>query len=424
MLDLKITDVRALPGDSGFLIDDGKTSILYDSGFAFTGYTVAENIKRELGGRKLDYIFLTHSHYDHALGSAYALKYWPDAKVVAGEYAAKIFKKDSAKAVMRNLDKKFSHASGVTEYDDLIDNLHVDIEVADGDRILAGDMEFLAIHLPGHTRCSTGYYCCDKKLLLGCETIGVYGGGDIVVPSYLVGYKTTMESIKKVKALDIEYILTPHYGILNKEQTKAYVENAEKNAEEVALTISYMAKRGYEKSEIFDYFKDEVVTIKNTIPTAEGAIATAIKETDTTLFGSKCLILGYGKVAKTLAGYLGCFGAKVTIAARKETDRVLASINLLDSMIINELENEIHKYDIIFNTIPVKIIDSHILRKVRNEALIIDLASKPGGVDFKEAELLKKRVVWALGLPGKYAYKTAALYIYDYIINVIKGDEL
>jgi len=255
MLNLKITDVRVLPGDSGFLIDDGKTSILYDSGFAFTGFGVAENIKKVLGERKLDYIFLTHSHYDHALGSAYALQYWPDAKVVAGEYAAKIFKKYSAKVVMRDLDKKFSHASGIAEYDDLIDDLRVDIEVSDGDKILAGDMEFTVIHLPGHTRCSVGYYCRDKKLLLGCETIGVYGGGDIVVPSYLVGYKMTMESIEKVKSLDIEYILTPHYGILDKEQTKAYLANAEKNAKEVALTISDMAKRGCEKSEIFDYFK-------------------------------------------------------------------------------------------------------------------------------------------------------------------------
>ena len=90
MLDLKITDVRALPGDSGFLIDDGTTSILYDSGFAFTGYKLAENIKKALGERELDYIFLTHSHYDHAAGSAYVKKVFPGVKVVAGEYAAKI----------------------------------------------------------------------------------------------------------------------------------------------------------------------------------------------------------------------------------------------------------------------------------------------------------------------------------------------
>lgn len=256
MLNLKVTDVRALPGDSAFLIDDGKTSILYDSGFAFTGYKVAENIKIALGERKLDYIFLTHSHYDHTLGSVYALKYWPDAKVVAGEYAAKIFAKDSAKAVMRDLDRKFAHTSGVTEYEDLIDDLRVDIAVCDGDVVKAGDMEFSVIHLPGHTRCSVGYYCPEKKLLLGCETIGVYGEGDIVVPSYLVGYKMTMESIKKVRALDIDYILTPHYGILDKEQTKIYLKNAEINARDVAEKISEMLKWGSTDKEVFSYFKE------------------------------------------------------------------------------------------------------------------------------------------------------------------------
>ena len=257
MLDLKITDVRALPGDSAFLIDDGKSSILYDSGFAFTGLQVAENIKKVLGERQLDYIFLTHSHYDHALGSAYVSKMYKDVKIVAGEYAAKIFQKDSAKAVMRDLDRKFAHTSGVTEYEDLIDDLRVDITVADGDVIKAGDMEFTAIHLPGHTRCSVGYYCRSKKLLLGSETTGVYGGGDVVVPSYLVGYKMTMESIEKVKALDIEYVLSPHYGILDKEQTKVYMVNAEKSANEVAKTIADMLKRGCSRDEVFGYFKDK-----------------------------------------------------------------------------------------------------------------------------------------------------------------------
>ena len=56
---MKITDVRAVPGDSAFLLDDGKTAILCDTGFAFTGCTVAENIKKALGDRPLDYISMT-----------------------------------------------------------------------------------------------------------------------------------------------------------------------------------------------------------------------------------------------------------------------------------------------------------------------------------------------------------------------------
>lgn len=77
MCALAITDVGTVPGDSGFLIDDGKTAILYDTGFAFTGEKLAENVKGPWGDRPLDYIFLTHSHYDHALGAAYVARAYP-----------------------------------------------------------------------------------------------------------------------------------------------------------------------------------------------------------------------------------------------------------------------------------------------------------------------------------------------------------
>ncbi len=257
MNNIKISDVRVNSGDSAFLIDDGKTAIMYDSGFAFTGYEVADKIKNILGNRELDYIFLTHSHYDHALGSVYALKYWPDAKVVAGEYAAKIFAKPTAKAVMRDLDNKFAKKCGIESYEDLIDELKVDISVCDGDVIKAGDMEFVAINLPGHTKCSIGFYCKEEKLLLGCETIGVFNGVDDVIPSYLVGYKMAMDSIERVEGLDIENILVPHYGILDKAGTKLYLERARQSAVSTTDEIVSMLKAGKAKEEISKFFMDK-----------------------------------------------------------------------------------------------------------------------------------------------------------------------
>lgn len=257
MNEIKIISVREHPGDSAFLIDDGKTSIMYDSGFAFTGYKVADRIKAQLGERNLDYIFLTHSHYDHALGSVYALKYWPDAKVVAGEYAAKIFAKPTAKALMRELDGKFAKVCGIEEYEDLIDDLKVDIPVADGDVIKAGDMEFTALSLPGHTKCSVGFYCKKHKLLLGCESIGVYNGKDDVFPSYLVGYQMSLDSIDKVMSLDIESILVPHYGLIGKEESKFYLKKAKESAIETADTIVQMLKSGSDKEEIRQAIKDK-----------------------------------------------------------------------------------------------------------------------------------------------------------------------
>ncbi len=257
MIDIKVTDVRETPGDSAFLIDDGKTAIMYDSGFAFTGYAVADKIKNILGDRSLDYIFLTHSHYDHALGSVYALKYWPKAKVVAGEYAAKIFEKASAKSLMRDLDKKFAAKCGVDEYEDLIDDLRVDIAAKEGDVICAGDMKFTVINLPGHTRCSIGFYMKENKLLLSSETIGVFDGDKTVLPSYLVGYQMALDSISKVEKLDIENILIPHYGILDKEKTSEYLKAARKSAEDAAMEIVDVLKSGGTKEEAIKLFKDK-----------------------------------------------------------------------------------------------------------------------------------------------------------------------
>lgn len=254
---IKITDIRAHVGDSAFLIDDGKTSIMYDSGFGFTGYAVADKIKSILGERKLDYIFLTHSHYDHAYGAAYALEYWPDAKVVAGEYAAKIFAKPTAKAVMQDLDSKFAKTCGVDSYEDKIDNLRVDIPVAEGDTVKAGDMEFEVINLPGHTKCSVGYYCKEEKLLLSCETIGVFNGKDDVVPSVLVGYNMALESIDKVLALDARKVLAPHYGVLNEDETKIYLGKAKPTLIETTEKMVEMLKSGASKEEVAQMFKDK-----------------------------------------------------------------------------------------------------------------------------------------------------------------------
>ena len=257
MHDLKIYDVRSVQGDAAFLLDDGKTSVLYDSGFAFTGYSVADNIAKVLGDRSLDYIFLTHSHYDHALGSVYVKRRYPDALVVAGEYAAKIFAKDSAKAVMRDLDRKFASKCNVFEYEDLIDELSVDVAVSDGDEIKAGDMTFKAIHLPGHTKCSFGYYLEQNKLLLGSETIGVFAGHFPVVPSYLIGYDITMQSIGKLKNLDIKNILAPHFGILDEETTQKYLIDSEKSARDTAKGILDILKKGGDIAQVIAYFKEK-----------------------------------------------------------------------------------------------------------------------------------------------------------------------
>lgn len=255
MLDLTITDVRVLPGDCAFLLDDGETAVLYDTGFGFTGNGIAEKIQTVLGERKLDYILLTHSHYDHVLGLPYILKLYPEAVVVAGEYVCKIFSKPTARAKMRELDRSAARKEGISDYEDLVDALKVDLAVKDGDSIVCGNMVFRAVGLPGHTKCSIGFYLEENGLLLGVETLGVYFGCGEYLPNYLVGYEMTLESYRKARALNPQQLLIPHYGVVDHEEAMAFLEGSERCAVETAMRIKEILSSGGSKRDAFDYFK-------------------------------------------------------------------------------------------------------------------------------------------------------------------------
>lgn len=253
---ISVTDVRSNPGDSAFLIDDGKTAILYDSGFGFTGFAIAQNIKAVLKDRSLDYILLTHSHYDHALASAYIRRIFPSVKIVAHAYAAYVFTRPGAIQTMKQLDKSNARQCGFKDYEFLGDELRVDIPVTDGDIIHAGDMDFEVLGLEGHTRCSVGFYCRQKRLLLSSETLGVYDGKTTITASFLVGYACTMKSIDKVLALDIKHVIAPHLGLLTMQQTQFYLGNIRQANLDVAQFIACHIRAGESTECIIEAFKD------------------------------------------------------------------------------------------------------------------------------------------------------------------------
>lgn len=267
-MNFHITDVRSHGGDASFLVDDGKTSILYDTGFGFTGNAIAENVKAALGERSLDYIFLTHSHYDHALGSAYVLRHYPNAKVVAGKHAADVFRREGAKRLMKTLDANFAKECGVTDYEFLGDELRVDIAVEDGDTVRAGDKEFQVLYLPGHTRCCVGYYCAEEGLLLANETLGVFNGKDTIMPLYLVSYADSIASIERIEKLPISSIVAPHCGLLDEAQTKYYLANMKSAATQTAAWIRDSLKKGISEEEIMAAYKQKYWTgyIRNIYP--------------------------------------------------------------------------------------------------------------------------------------------------------------
>lgn len=171
-------------------------------------------------------------------------------------------------------------------------------------------------------------------------------------------------------------------------------------------------------NEIIDVLKFEELTILNSIPSAEGAIQVAMENSLITLHNSNCLVLGFGRIGKILSKMLLGFGANVFCEARKTQDIAWIKAYGYSPIHLNELDENLSKFDFIFNTIPHVILDKNNLNFIKKECVIIDLASKPGGIDFEEANKLGLQTHWALGLPGKVAPKTAAKYIYEIIKNL------
>lgn len=191
------------------------------------------------------------------LGSAYVLRSYPEAKVVAGNYASGIFKRDGAKKTMKELDRKYAASCGVTEYEFLADELRTDICVKEGDIIHAGEMEFEVLDLPGHTKCSIGFYSRENGFFLSSETLGVYDGKSVILPSYLVSYSSSIKSIDKVSKLKIKNILMPHLGMLNQEQTDFFLNNMKSDSEKIAQDILKSILLGKTNNEIVDKFKQK-----------------------------------------------------------------------------------------------------------------------------------------------------------------------
>lgn len=170
---------------------------------------------------------------------------------------------------------------------------------------------------------------------------------------------------------------------------------------------------------IYDYFHREELAVQNAVPTSEGAIQLAMEELPVTISGAHCLITGYGRIGKVLSRLLIALGADVTVAARKFADLSWAEAQGCSPMEISQLSHA-GDFDVIFNTVPSLLFDREILAKMNKNTLLIDLASRPGGVDFNAAADLQIKTIWALSLPGRVAPKSAGQIIKNTILNMIK----
>lgn len=217
------------------------------------------------------------------------------------------------------------------------------------------------------------------------------------------GIIETVFSNEEVKLTDALLTSTPPHCVIYSGITNSYLDKIVESTQRKLVLL----------------FERDDVAIYNSIPTVEGTIMMAIQHTDTTIHGSSIAVLGLGRVGMSVARTFAALGAQVKVGARKTADLARITEMGLTPFTLENIHEEIKEVDICINTVPHLIVTSKVIANMPAHTLIIDLASKPGGTDFRYAEKRGIKALLAPGLPGIVAPKTAGQIIANVLSQLI-----
>ena len=211
----------------GNLLIGEKYSALFDCGMSFCADITIQKIKDALKGRPLDYLFITHTHYDH-IGSLPCLrKEWSSLKLVTSQAGAAVLLKDTPRRVIRELSAVAANEyKGKFDASYSDDDFHADIIVKEDDIISLGDLSIKILETPGHTRDALSFFIPELELLITSESTGILLPDDNVYPLYLTSYTDTVNSIEKCRKIPYKYLSLPHKGIADEKDANVFFDHS------------------------------------------------------------------------------------------------------------------------------------------------------------------------------------------------------
>ena len=195
---------------------------------------------------------------------------------------------------------------------------------------------------------------------------------------------------------------------------------AEALLEQVAPHALIMAGAGLAESpRVKRYGDDPLFAQRNAEISAEAAVYEMMQRTGRMLDEQHVLVMGYGLFARAIVWRLKALGARVWVAARREKCRQAAMQDGAQAIDFSQIVQLAPQMQVVMNTVPSVVVGPMELACFPDDALLMELASPPYGIDLSAAVDLEKNVVVLPGLPARYAPVSAAKALKEAVMRQI-----
>lgn len=209
----------------------------------------------------LNYIFITHAHFDHLGTIPYLKQKFPNVKIIAGSDTVKLLNKDDTIEKLFELNRDSALALG-QEFSLSLnvwkDALKIDEVLNEGDEIDLGDgVHVKAIYTPGHTKDCMSYYIKPDGVLVSGDAVGAYGGRDFVTPTFSNNLTDYLSSLSKIENLEIKILSLGHSGVLSGDLVGRFISELANSAKKLSNEIVEREEEGATVEEIADSISRE-----------------------------------------------------------------------------------------------------------------------------------------------------------------------
>jgi len=215
----------------GYIIKGREKHLMIDAGINLMGPAYIASLEKVFGDKKaLDYVFATHSHFDHLGAIPYLKRKLPHLQAGAFERVGTLMKKKSVLDLMTFLsDLQRGFFQNIVGDEDVhIEPVDFEFSLKEGDRFDLGGLTCEVYGVPGHTSDSLAFFIPEISAIFAGEAYGIPEGdkdGHIQV-EFLSSYDDYVSSLDKIIRLQPKLIGMAHLWVFTDDDATGFLERS------------------------------------------------------------------------------------------------------------------------------------------------------------------------------------------------------